>query len=85
MTKTWGHVSNDLARWLLEGWKPADKTMLRIVLNTMMDEQSRDAENPMLPEDVWWARDTALGRAHQHYTDGDIALCMNQIKTFYLT
>jgi hypothetical protein len=85
MARTWAHVSNDLARSLLEGRTPADKTLLNTVLNTMMDEQSRDASHPMLPEDIWWARDDALDRAHQHYMKGDIALCMNQIKTFYLT
>jgi hypothetical protein len=85
MTRTWAHVSNDLARSLLEGRTPADKTLLNMVLHTMHDEQTKDADNPMLREEIWWARDDALDRAYQHHKADDIALCMNQIKTFYLT
>jgi hypothetical protein len=85
MTRTWAHVSSDLARSLLEGRAPADKDNLRKVLDGMIDEQSKDAGNMLIPEKVWFGRDDALDRAHQHYIHGDIALCMNQIKTFYLT
>ena len=85
MTSNWGHVANDLARALLEGRTPADKTVLNTVLHTMLDEQKRDASNPMLREEVWWARDDALDRAYRFYRTGHFDLCINPIKTFYLT
>lgn len=81
----WNHVANDMARNLLEGRVFADKKNLDLVLNKMLDEQSLDAGNPILPEDVWWGRSETLDQAHAAYKEGDIALCMNRIKTFYLT
>mgnify|MGYP001048209384 CR=1 FL=1 len=81
----WNHVNNDMARNLLGGRVPADKKALNLVLNKMLDEQSVDASNPILPEEVWWGRSDALDQAHAAYTEGDIALCMNRVKTFYLT
>jgi hypothetical protein len=50
----WNHVANDMARNLLEGRVFADKKNLDIVLNKMLDEQSLDASNPILPEEIWW-------------------------------
>jgi len=85
MPSNWQHVSSDLARSLLEGRAPADKINLSIVLDNMLDEQAKDAGNPMIPEEIWWGRDDAMDRAHEHYRAGDFGLCMNQIKTFYLT
>jgi len=84
MTK-WNHVVNDTARNLLEGRVFADKKTLDLVLNKMLAEQSLDANNPILPEEVWWERSETLDQAHAAYMEGDIALCMNRIKTFYLT
>jgi len=80
----WNHVKNDMARNLLDGSVPADKKALGLVLNRMLDEQSLDADNPILPEEVWWGRSEALDQAHEAHKGGDIALCMNRIKTFYL-
>ena len=81
----WNHVKNDMARDLLEGRVPADKEALDLVLNRMLDEQSLDAGNPILPEEVWWGRSETLDQAYEAHKGGDIALCMNRVKTFYLT
>lgn len=85
MASNWGHVKSDLARSLLEGRAPADKINLSIVLDNMLKEQTRDASNPMLPEKIWWARDDAMDWANRYYRTCHFGLCMNQIKTFYLT
>ena len=82
---TWGHIKNDMARSLLEGRAPADKINLDIVLDNMLREQCLDADNTDLPESVWWSRQDALDKAHAAYREGDIGLCMNRVKTFYLT
>ena len=85
MSSNWQHVSSDLARSLLEGRAPADKMNLSIVLDNMLEEQKRDASNPMIPEEIWWGRDDAMDWANRYYRTGLFGLCMNQIKTFYLT
>lgn len=82
---TWGHIKSDMARSLLEGRAPADKINLSIALDNMLREQGLDANNTDLPESVWWARADALDKAHVAYMEGDIGLCMNRVKTFYLT
>ena len=79
------HVKNDLTRSLLEGRAPACKVNLSIVLSNMLREQGLDCSNIELPEEVFWARADALDEAIDAYGEGDIALCMNRVKTFYLT
>lgn len=81
----WNHVNSDMARDLLEGRVPADKKTVGLALLGMLDEQSMDAGNPILPEEVWWGRSDALDQAYAAHKGGDIAVCMNRIKTFYLT
>ncbi len=81
----WGHVKNDMARSLLEGREPASDTSLRVVLDGMLAEQWKDSEDRILPFEVWWGRADTLDEAIDAYGEGDIALCMNRIKTFYLT
>ena len=80
----WNHVANELARNLLEGRIFADNKNLNTALNKMLAEQAIDASNPILPEEVWWGRNEAMDQAHAAYMEGDTALCMNRIKTFYL-
>ncbi len=81
----WGHVKNDMARSLLEGREPASNTNVSIVLNAMLEEHWEDSVDRILPFEVLWGRADALDEAHDAYEEGDIALCMNRIKTFYLT
>ena len=82
---TWGHIKSDMARSLLEGRAPASKVNLSIVLSNMLREQGLDCRNIELPEEVFWVRADALDEAIDAYGEGDIALCMNRVKTFYLT
>ena len=82
---TWGHIKNDMARSLLEGRAPADKTNLSIVLDNMLREQGLDYSNTDLPEEVFWSRQDALDQVHAAYVESDIGLCMIRVKTFYLT
>lgn len=79
----WNHVANDTARELLEGLEAATFENMEAALNVMIEEQTVDADNLMLPDYVFFARADALDQAHEAYADKDKGLCMNRIKTFY--
>lgn len=82
---TWNHVKNDYAYKMLSGVLPATKENIHEALSVMLKEQADIADNKQVSDVIFWGRADALDRAIVHYKMDDLSLCMNRIKTFYLT